>query len=404
MLRDDTRLHSWWQKIQQPRVFIVFGIGVVVGVAFIVIIILGYRFQLDWTGLGPYIYISPYTSTNYQPGKTLWDWLQLAGIVAIPVVVGIGAARFTAKNEEANRKQREIEQRIATDNQYEAALQAYIDKMSDLLRVNNLSESQPENNIRKIARVQTLTVLSRLDGKRKKNVLQFLLDTGLINITNPIVDLKGANLRGADLSFANFSKANLVGADLFGADLKYIHLEEANLSQADLTFADLHFSNLTKVDLRKAYLCFADCTSVILTKADLRGADLSSANFTLAILTDARLESADLGTNDMLFYIARTKRLENILMEIRHTSIGQREDHLETLDSPMRRNNTYKETNFTGADLERANFKETHVTPEQLQPTKSLEGTILPEYIKVTRLSKPNEPGFYLVQRIEKQQ
>jgi hypothetical protein len=105
-----------------------------------------------------------------QPAKTLWDLLQLAGIVAIPIVVGLGVARFTAKQaqvtEEANRKHRQTELEIAIDNQREAALQAYIDIMSELLLEKRLRESTEDAEVRKIAYVRTLTVLPRLDSKR----------------------------------------------------------------------------------------------------------------------------------------------------------------------------------------------------------------------------------------------
>ena len=66
-------------------------------------------------------------------------------------------------------------------------------------------------------------------------------------------NLSRANLRGADLRGANLSRANLIGANLSGA----------NLSEADLRSADLSGANLSEADLRGA---------------DLRGANLSRAN------------------------------------------------------------------------------------------------------------------------------
>ena len=48
-----------------------------------------------------------------------------------------------------------------------------------------------------------------------------------------------ANLSGADLSGADLSWANLSGADLSGADLRWANLSGANLSGADLRGANL---------------------------------------------------------------------------------------------------------------------------------------------------------------------
>src|SRR5205814_9715114 len=127
--------------------------------------------------------------------------LQLLGVLAIPVVVGFGAAWFTTKqiqaSEASNKQQHETELQIATDNQREAALQAYIDKMSELILDKNLFNSTKEP--RTIARVRTLTVLTRLDKERKWSVLQFLHESGLIGKGVRNIDLDGADLTDANL-------------------------------------------------------------------------------------------------------------------------------------------------------------------------------------------------------------
>ena len=60
-------------------------------------------------------------------------------------------------------------------------------------------------------------------------------------------DLQEANLRGADLHWANLRGANLRGADL----------QEANLRGADLRGADLHWANLRGADLQEADFDFS---------------------------------------------------------------------------------------------------------------------------------------------------
>src|SRR5204862_1889608 len=115
----------------------------------------------------------------------LWDWLQLLAALAVPVVVGFGVAWFTAKRAQSERE-------ITLENQREAALQEYINKMSELLLEKNLRESREDDEVRKIARLQTLTVLSRLGNNRKVFVLQFLQEAGLIDKDKPIIVLKEA--------------------------------------------------------------------------------------------------------------------------------------------------------------------------------------------------------------------
>ncbi len=273
------RFRSWWQTIRKLLVAIVIIVACALGIALIVGIIGGYLYHWVWTGITT---------------KTLWDWLNLLGVLAIPVVVGFGAAWFTTKqtqaSEAANKRQHDTELEISTDNQREAALQAYIDNISELLLDKNLRESAENNEVRNIARVRTLTVLSRLDDVRKRTVLQFLHESGLIAKGKSIIDLHGADFRQADLGGAGL---------LSSSSLDYSHLEGANLSFADLRGADLRGADLGRANLEGTQLCLAHLEGAWLLSANLRGADLKGAFLDKAHLrqtdlTEARVTMAQL--------------------------------------------------------------------------------------------------------------
>jgi uncharacterized protein YjbI with pentapeptide repeats len=85
------------------------------------------------------------------------------------------------------------------------------------------------------------------------------------------------NLRGADLSGADLRGADLSWADLRGADLRGANLREAKLYWADLDRADLRKAKLYRADLRDAALYRADLSWAVLQEADLSCADLSGA-------------------------------------------------------------------------------------------------------------------------------
>jgi hypothetical protein len=59
-----------------------------------------------------------------------------------------------------------VSDRENTDNQRDTALQAYIDKMSELLLDKKLRESAEDDEVRLIATVRTRAVLARLDDER----------------------------------------------------------------------------------------------------------------------------------------------------------------------------------------------------------------------------------------------
>jgi uncharacterized protein YjbI with pentapeptide repeats len=224
--------------------------------------------------------------------KTLWDWLEL---LIIPLVLA-GGAYFL------NRSERIAERKIAIERQREAALQSYFDRMGEILFEKGLP-IHLSTEARKLAGIQTLSVLRELDPNRKKIVLLFLKESNLIDHNNQIVSLKEADLNGVDLSRMDLSKTILkgtsligttfVGTDLREADLSGANLRRANLSGADLRVAELSRADLSGANLSKAKLHNANLTGAILKGADLREAVLRIANLSGTDLSKAKLRGAD---------------------------------------------------------------------------------------------------------------
>ena len=74
---------------------------------------------------------------------------------------------------------------------------------------------------------------------------------------NMRANLRDADLSYADLSYADLHDADLSYADLHDADLSSADLRDANLRGANLRDADLRDANLRSADLRYANLCGA---------------------------------------------------------------------------------------------------------------------------------------------------
>lgn len=126
-----------------------------------------------------------------------------------------------------------------------------------------------------------------------------LRKANLINAQLQDADLRGANLREADLSGANLTHVNLRNADLsdaklIGADLTQADLGESLMNGADLSGANLAQADLTGVNLTEALLSGASFAQAKLTDAQLQGANLAGIEFTQASLAGANLEAANL--------------------------------------------------------------------------------------------------------------
>jgi uncharacterized protein YjbI with pentapeptide repeats len=224
-------------------------------------------------------YIDPQTPTERNDIVYIFVLGVAALVGTITALAAIWNAYLSRKNlqnaREALRQQRDLDERRAQD----AALQAYLQQMGDLLTEHELKEANPEDAVSLLARAQILTVLGRLDEERKRELLLFLYGAGLILKDNAVVRLSGADLRKADLS----------DASLFNADLREANLGGANLIEADLSDAILRWGGLRLADLSGAILIEADLSGAILNEAILRDAD-----FMGACLSGASLYRTDL--------------------------------------------------------------------------------------------------------------
>ncbi len=108
------------------------------------------------------------------------------------------------------------------------------------------------------------------------------------------IDLRSANLSGANLNYADLSSANLHCADLNRTDLS-----DANLNYADLSSANLHLAKFRDAKISGANLNRADLSGADLNDADLSGADLSNALLGGTDLRSADLSDADLSGTDL---------------------------------------------------------------------------------------------------------
>jgi uncharacterized protein YjbI with pentapeptide repeats len=265
------KISELWQWVKQHLVVSIFITGLVIFL--VVSFIGGYFFNWLWTGLSPYTSTPHATNITFQREKTLWDWLQL---LIIPLVIAIGGYLF-------NLAVSRTEQQNTKENQREAALQAYIDKISELLLREHLDESPSDTQVQVIARARTATVLRILDPARRGSLIRFLSQAGiLVKCTEKEKAMAGLGLHGADLSRLNLSSTNLSTADLSGAYLSESDLSEAfligaKLCEASLWEANFSGADLTGADLSGALLIGANLYSANLTNANLNGANLNGA-------------------------------------------------------------------------------------------------------------------------------
>lgn len=306
-------------------------------------------YPLGWSGFGPdsnkstsvettikdgKVISTKKTETEYfQSAKTLWDWLGLAGTVAIPIVLfqfqrgeqQRADKRAKLEKDQAD-KQAMNEKEIAAINLREDVLQGYIDRMSELL-INQDSRTElllntakdndanHDNPVRDVARIRTITILRRMEGdtERQDRVLHFLRDAELLGFLLDYakldrIDLSNTNLRGINFAHTDFSSANLSGVNLVSSHLHESNLSDANLSGANLSGAFLTLANCSNANLSNANLenAFLGCefsnqfAKVKFNRANLDGANLKGAKNIAIDSTSGQTIAVDLSPEQVL--------------------------------------------------------------------------------------------------------
>jgi Pentapeptide repeats (8 copies) len=185
----------------------------------------------------------------FKPKSSLWSELskQLPILVTIVGLVW-GIYQFNAQqaadtNLQAKQQAENAAQTL--DQQRQSTLDTYLDRMSDLLLIDNLLTSKPNSPVRAIAEARTLTALRDLDGNRRAQLVRFLWKAGLDTGNNPVVSLNAAPLKSTLFQHALLMSINLSGALLINSTF-----DDCNLTGANFTQAELPGAKLTNVNLR----------------------------------------------------------------------------------------------------------------------------------------------------------
>ncbi len=236
-------------------------------------------------------------TTQTVPGKTLWDWLEL---LLVPLLLAVLSYQLQQIDRKRVKQQADNERELTNINLRNEALQVYLDRMAELLLnkdyrtelfpTQKSSTAESDNPVRDVARIQTVTILRRLEGDKEltARVIHFLRDAELLEFLLEKVRIREVNLsdtnlykvhlREAHLQKTHLNRANLRKAHLEGADLAEAELEGAYLQEAELEGACLGEANLKEAHLEGANLYRADLEGADLEGADLKGADLEGAD------------------------------------------------------------------------------------------------------------------------------
>jgi uncharacterized protein YjbI with pentapeptide repeats len=232
--------------------------------------------------------------------KTLWDWLSLLVIPA-----GLALVLFALDDAQSDREHDRTEAAVRRDAKVEqdrrraSLLSEYLQQMSGLILDHDLARAEPSAPVARLATTLTTTVVPRLDGRRKGQVLLFLDRAGLLKTAHPHMDLDGADFRNVDTRGLRFAESMMLRAvDLRGANFDRtvfdgpVDADGPGGAGPELrtTFSGsmLHGATFRHASMTARFE-YSDLTSTDFSDADVRDSDFTTACVTGARFVDAVL-------------------------------------------------------------------------------------------------------------------
>ncbi|WP_017652119.1 pentapeptide repeat-containing protein [Fortiea contorta] len=172
---------------------------------------------------------------------------------------------------------------------------------------------------------------------------------------NQKLDLRHIDIKRADLLGANLEQADLRESDLSGVDLRGSNLCKADLEGAKLSGSILYEANLLHTNLHAANLCWAN-----LNRANLQGANLRAANLYGASLRTANLQGANMYKTNLqqaTLKVANLSGAKLFLANLQGAKLGKANLHMTGLIG----------ANLQGANLNGANLCEANLNAAKLQ-------------------------------------
>ncbi|WP_323036643.1 pentapeptide repeat-containing protein [Pararhodobacter sp.] len=215
------------------------------------------------------------------------------------------------------------------------------------------------------------------------------------------LDLRGANLQGADMTKGRYQTARSEKTRLEGADLRQARMEGADLRQARMEGAILRQARmegavLTQARMEGAILGLARMEGADLMLARMEGADLGLARMEGAILrlarmegadlTQARMEGADLWLARMEGAVLTLARMEGAILGLARMEgaiLGlARMEGADLWLARMDASTSLNLATLTGAKLREVDYSNVRISAEQVNASFGDASVILPEALR----------------------
>ena len=180
------------------------------------------------------------------------------------------------------------------------------------------------------------------------------------NCEGTIKSVKGYNLKGRYLNFANFREADLAAIDLRNASLKGANLEGTCLIGANLLKTQFQGATLVNTQLQGATLNNTHFQGAELKEIHFQGAELEEVHFQGAELEEIHFQGATL-------FKPKFQEATLIDAQFEGATLYNPKFQEATLNDAQFQRVSFEQVDFQGAELEEVHFQEAKLNSSQFQ-------------------------------------
>jgi uncharacterized protein YjbI with pentapeptide repeats len=158
------------------------------------------------------------------------------------------------------------------------------------------------------------------------------------------IDLRGRDLRWANLEGADLRKARVSGANLQDANLSHSTLGESDFSESNISHADFSYSDTTYANFKKVY-----ASAVLFNDSKIDGSDFSEGEYYFGVFSESSIIGVKMYSSDF-------SGASFIRSNLSGSSGRYAKFNLSSFDS-----SDIEGVDFSGSDLSEAFFSETKV-------------------------------------------
>lgn len=230
----------------------------------------------------------------HQQSKTLWDWLQLLLVPIILILGGFWLNRSESRHSlEMQKSINDTNLSIEKERFEDGILNSYINDIAQMI-INSDTAKLRTNRIMAVYKIKTLTTLNRLNSERRNYLIQFLVDSKMLNYWDFLSDFKNIHVSGIFFNDVSFDDFKFIGSSISSSRFFSCSIQSSKSSHSDFTSSMFNDMKINIFDISSSKFIQSSLVKVIFSECKIKDSKFYGSKIQHSSLGNSTIESSDL--------------------------------------------------------------------------------------------------------------